>query len=293
VKMATDSSEISTSFKTTFNCLNIYASKIINYKIIEYNCNSGKRGKIDPRSQVLNIGSTVGNLCMKMLQYAPLDDNLTKKNSKIRAKSLFWNRLCKERDIITRAIGEVFWTLVMLSNICHVDLRVSILKKIELNRKKYPVELCKGDKRKYTVYSSQTGITEKEGQSTIDMKPVDKFTHNNQSSYLAYPSICQITSQIRDFSTEREWNTLHTPRSLLLAMIGELGELSEMFQWSGDDNNFFFDEWTETMIDHFHQELADVTIYCLRLADVCGVEDLGRITWKIANEEFNSLSINP
>jgi hypothetical protein len=68
--------------------------------------------------------------------------------------------------------------------------------------------------------------------------------------------------------------------------MGEMGELAEIFQWMGDDGNNGRDEdlqqvkesWKEQENkDHFEQELADVSIYCLRLADVVGVHDLGAV----------------
>src|SRR4051812_42615810 len=38
-----------------------------------------------------------------------------------------------------------------------------------------------------------------------------------------------------DFAKERNWLQFHTPRNLLLALVGEVGELSEIFQWKSDD----------------------------------------------------------
>ena len=61
----------------------------------------------------------------------------------------------------------------------------------------------------------------------------------------------------------------HTPRNLLLALIGELGELAELFQWKGDVEDAWFPSISEH--DKVKQELADVTIYLCRLADVCGI----------------------
>lgn len=79
-------------------------------------------------------------------------------------------------------------------------------------------------------------------------------------------------------------------------MIGELGELAELFQWKKDvhDDNDVEDSeegmvyrnklkglqsdgWAETEIDKVQQEIADVAIYCLRLADVIGMKDLKNV----------------
>ena len=82
-------------------------------------------------------------------------------------------------------------------------------------------------------------------------------------------TVTGITLQTRQFAVEREWEQYHTPRNLLLALTGELGELAELFQWKGDTD----DPLTLSLTEHdkVGQELADVTIYLCRLADVCGV----------------------
>lgn len=33
---------------------------------------------------------------------------------------------------------------------------------------------------------------------------------------------------MKEFVNERNWNKYHTPRNLLLAMVGEVGELAEV-----------------------------------------------------------------
>jgi dCTP diphosphatase len=33
---------------------------------------------------------------------------------------------------------------------------------------------------------------------------------------------------------ERNWTQYHTPRNLVLALVGEVGELAEIFQWRGE-----------------------------------------------------------
>ena len=87
--------------------------------------------------------------------------------------------------------------------------------------------------------------------------------------------------KIREFAIERNWSRYHTPRNICLAMLGEAGECAELFQWMGDDvkvekgHGLVSYGWKEEDIDHVQQELADVSIYALRLADVVGIRDLG------------------
>ena len=91
-------------------------------------------------------------------------------------------------------------------------------------------------------------------------------------------SIAALTRRIRAFATDRQWSRYHTPRNIVLAMMGEVGELAELFQWLGDGSEgatHGLTNFAEEDIDHVRQELADVTIYLMRLADVTGV-DLAR-----------------
>lgn len=52
--------------------------------------------------------------------------------------------------------------------------------------------------------------------------------HNNNDI-----TIAQATNQLRHFVQERDWEQFHTPRNLLMALVGEVGELAEIFQWKG------------------------------------------------------------
>ncbi len=88
--------------------------------------------------------------------------------------------------------------------------------------------------------------------------------------------IAALTRLVREFSVERDWEQFHDPKSLLLAITGELGELAELFQWvPAGDAVARFDEPARRA--RAAEEMADVTIYLLRLADVLGV-DLGAAT---------------
>lgn len=80
-----------------------------------------------------------------------------------------------------------------------------------------------------------------------------------------------LAARLRDFAAEREWQQFHTPRNLVLALVGEVGELAEIFQWMPDDhaNRMMTDQHTA---DRVREELADVLSYLLRLADVLNVD---------------------
>ena len=90
---------------------------------------------------------------------------------------------------------------------------------MELNERKYPISLCKGKSGKYTAYSNHTGITKTQGQ---DSKANDEATTSESMS------LSDIKLRIRQFATDRQWSKFHTPRNIVLALMGEIGELAEM-----------------------------------------------------------------
>jgi NTP pyrophosphatase (non-canonical NTP hydrolase) len=82
-----------------------------------------------------------------------------------------------------------------------------------------------------------------------------------------------LRDQLREFARERDWERYHTPRNLLLALVGEVGELAELFQWLGDEQAArIMDDPRQAQ--QVRAELADVFSYLLRLADMLDV-DLG------------------
>ena len=77
----------------------------------------------------------------------------------------------------------------------------------------------KGKSGKYTDYSSETGITKTEGQSTLHVIAEDNDggigSADDKSSKLATWSVQGMSLFIRDFALEREWQKFHTPRNIL------------------------------------------------------------------------------
>ncbi|KAJ8906904.1 hypothetical protein NDN08_003388 [Rhodosorus marinus] len=95
----------------------------------------------------------------------------------------------------------------------------------------------------------------------------------------------EVRSKSEKFSEDRDWNQFHTPRNLLLAMVGEVGELSECFQWKGEvaENLKGFSDAEK---HHIGEEMSDVLVYLIRLADKCGVDLPSAVLAKmIKNEE--------
>ena len=97
-------------------------------------------------------------------------------------------------------------------------------------------------------------------------------------------SIAKLTTLVRSFADNRDWQQFHTVRNLVLALVGETGELAAEFQWIGDDNivNALRESDKREAVG---SELADVFIYLLRLADVTEIDLAEELKKKIAINE--------
>ncbi|KAK4573459.1 hypothetical protein RGQ29_031427 [Quercus rubra] len=83
-----------------------------------------------------------------------------------------------------------------------------------------------------------------------------------------------LKKKMVEFAKERDWEQFHSPRNLLLALVGEVGELSEIFQWKGEVPKGL-PGWKEEEKVHLGEELSDVLLYLVQLSDICGI-DLGK-----------------
>lgn len=62
--------------------------------------------------------------------------------------------------------------------------------------------------------------------------------------------------------------------------VGEVGELSEIFQWRGEVEKRL-PNWEESDKEHLGEELSDVLLYLIRLSDICGIDLSDAATKKI------------
>ena len=86
---------------------------------------------------------------------------------------------------------------------------------------------------------------------------------------------------MQKFADERDWDQFHSVRNLVLALLGEAGEVAEVLQWVSDDeiNSFLEDGGRQRL----SEELADVLIYLVRLADKAGVDLESAVSDKLAS----------
>ena len=91
--------------------------------------------------------------------------------------------------------------------------------------------------------------------------------------------------RLREFAVARDWEQFHSVRNLILALVGEVGELAAEFQWISDDDiaNALQDCDKRESVG---SEIADVFIYLLRLSDITGIDLAEELKKKLAiNEE--------
>src|SRR5438094_4951933 len=81
----------------------------------------------------------------------------------------------------------------------------------------------------------------------------------------------ELRESFREFTREREWARFHDPTSLLLALVGEVGELAELYQWVPADDAVARAR-NDPLKTRTTEELADILIYLVGLADVLNVD---------------------
>lgn len=97
-------------------------------------------------------------------------------------------------------------------------------------------------------------------------------------------TIESVRDRLREFAVARDWGQFHTPKNLAMALGGEVGELLAEMQWLTDDQVHQRLADRETR-DGIEEEFADVFLYLVQLADVCGVDLVHAAHAKIARNE--------
>ncbi|QGL96907.1 MULTISPECIES: nucleotide pyrophosphohydrolase [Stenotrophomonas] len=76
---------------------------------------------------------------------------------------------------------------------------------------------------------------------------------------------------LREFAEARDWAQFHSPKNLVMALSGEVGELNEIFQWMTEADSFKAAS-SEATANSVRDEIADVALYLIRLSDVLGID---------------------
>jgi NTP pyrophosphatase (non-canonical NTP hydrolase) len=91
-----------------------------------------------------------------------------------------------------------------------------------------------------------------------------------------------LRSRLETFARERDWEQFHSPKNLSMALSVEVAEIAEHFQWLTEEQSRELDAAKRAEVE---QELADVLIYLVRLADQLGIDLLEAARRKLAVNE--------
>jgi NTP pyrophosphatase (non-canonical NTP hydrolase) len=85
----------------------------------------------------------------------------------------------------------------------------------------------------------------------------------NQSDLL------MLRDKLCAFAEAREWDQFHSPKNLSMALMVEVAELMEHFQWLTEAQSFDLAAENKNAVS---EELADILLYLVRLSDKLGVD---------------------
>ncbi len=84
-------------------------------------------------------------------------------------------------------------------------------------------------------------------------------------------NLAETRKRLEAFAQARNWDQFHTPKNLSMALAAEAAELLEIFQWLTDEQSLDIVQDQREMA-LVREEIADVFIYLVRLADKLGVD---------------------
>ena len=88
----------------------------------------------------------------------------------------------------------------------------------------------------------------------------------DKSATDANTTLSQLRDEVQQFVQEREWGKYHSPKNLGMSIAIEAAEIMEHFQWYSSEKSVDLVRRPEIK-KLVAEELADVIIYCLALAD--------------------------
>jgi len=97
---------------------------------------------------------------------------------------------------------------------------------------------------------------------------------------LAAMDIPDLQKRLRSFAAERSWQPYQTPKNLAMAMVVEAAELLEIFQWLTPEESLRIEE-DPIKHQHLGEEIADVLLYLLQIADHTGVDIAAAVERKL------------
>jgi dCTP diphosphatase len=82
--------------------------------------------------------------------------------------------------------------------------------------------------------------------------------------------LINLQKAVAQFRDDRDWLKFHTPKNLAQALASEVGELNDLYLWTREPD-----------ISKVQQEMADILIYLLSMADVCKIDLADAVYFKL------------
>jgi len=95
-------------------------------------------------------------------------------------------------------------------------------------------------------------------------------------------TLAELREHLRRFAQARDWDQFHSPKNLAMALIAEAAELVEHFQWLTEAQSA---ELSADKKAEVAEELADVLVYLVRIADKLDIDLLAAASAKMAHNE--------
>lgn len=84
-------------------------------------------------------------------------------------------------------------------------------------------------------------------------------------------SVATLRTAVQNFISERSWEKYHTPKNIAESICIEGAELLQLFQWATLEQSEELGRDKERM-QKIKEELSDVVIYCLSMANSTGID---------------------
>ena len=107
------------------------------------------------------------------------------------------------------------------------------------------------------------------------MRSVLLLEHTDANTNVDY-----LISQVREFLQEREWQKYHNPKDLAESICIEAAELLQLFQWMSREEVCAFKD-VSSNVKRLKEELADVVIYCLSMANAMNIDLTSTVVHKL------------
>lgn len=129
------------------------------------------------------------------------------------------------------------------------------------------LEWVRGARKRFLV--TGPALTQRTPPALIELDPSRTDSAMN---------IAELSAALRKFADDRDWNQFHSPKNLSMALTVEVAELVEHFQWLTESESRNLPPETAKQVA---EEIADIQIYLVRLADTLSVDIESAVNEKI------------